>query len=363
MRTPLLNRKHFVVLTLLFIEPFAAHAEPREGHGIWPWQRRRQPQPIYVPPPSPTGGIYDNSSDVRPDPLDSIRGHRTDSEWAPVVEGTYASMQKSIDDHFNGLENTGIGTMYGPKSSYAQLTPEAQRDWILQRQFPGTMPPVPKRTSCIDFVLTQLREGYARAGKLERFNEIKAYVVANNGDGLYLLEKLKEDGWTTVYWNPDVQNPSQAIRTNDDAQHNHRPTHHQWTAATVKNSGVYMPGIVNAAGTRFNGVKIDAVATNYRPTNYGQTADYNGLARLENAPLFVGVANGAYHVYLGSKGKVIESHSTRSPHQASNIEVRDFSTWGMKPDEGFGSGVVAIPPGNWDLPRTEDAQRAQPVRR
>lgn len=289
----------------------------------------------------------DNYVEV-PDPLSVPYDHSTDKQWRPVVDGTIDSMNATIDSHFSNLERSGIGIMYGPKSKYASLTKEEQKAWIEANKKPGSLPPNPKRTSCIDFVLDQLRVGYERAGKLERFQEIKKIVVANEGQGTYLLKELEKDGWSMIYWNPDAKNPSTAIRTDSDKQLNHRPTHHKWTAATVKNQGLYMPGVTGLNGERFEGLRITDTVNDFRPTNpYATRRNDAGLEKLQNAPLFVGIANGGYHVYLGTKGRIVESHSTRSPKDPTNIEVRDFATWGLKGDEGFGSGVIAVPPGAW----------------
>jgi hypothetical protein len=343
--------KNFVVLTLCMGMSSSVLAADGHGSGIFGlFKKKKKEQPVLRAIPIEQGrdAGFDNNPGGRPDPISVPWTQSTDKEWRPVVDGTIESMNQAIDAHFGGLEKTGIGSMFGPKSAYASMTPEEQKAYIAANKRPGTMPQAPSRTSCIDFVLARLRAGYAKAGKLDRFNELKKIVVDNHGDGLYLLKELEKDGWTMVYWNPDSKNPSTAIRTDADPQRNHRPESHKWSAATVKNQGLYMPGITNESGDRFEGIKIDRTVENFRPTNpYSTPANYQDLQKLYDAPLFVGIANGGYHVYMGSQGKVVESHSTRGPKDPTNIEVRDFATWGLKGDEGFGSGVVAVPPGSW----------------
>jgi len=354
----------FVILSLsmaLSSSGFAA-----EGHGLFGIFKRKRPAPSTQPAPPVQYPNYGNYT-YRPDFLPSPWLETTDREWRPVVQGTVDSMNQAIEDHYGGIERTGVGSMFGPKSAYAKLTPEQQEAWLQANTKPGALvKKKPQRTSCVDFVLTQLKAGYARAGKLDRFNELKNIVVAHNGQGAVLLQELQKDGWTMVYWNPDEKNPSTAIRNETDTQGNHRPSHHTWTASTVKNQGWYLKGVdlmtteehaeLQARfpnipiNKKFPGLPVDPqnTVTNFRPTNPYQTApNYNDLQKLYNAPMFVGIANGGYHVYAGTHGKIVESHSTRNPNDPTNLEVRDFSSWGVKPDEGFGSGVIAVPPGSW----------------
>jgi len=342
-----------------------------DGHGPFRFLRPRPPalraEPIAVetaPPPRTPVEPY-----VRPDLLSTPANQNTDKEWKPLVQGTLDSLNAEIQQHFDAIEKTGIGTMYGPISEYGKLKTDAERQaWIEANKKPGAyIKKMPARTSCVDFVLTQLRAGYEKAGKLDRFNEIKRRVVAHAGQGAVLLQELEKDGWTIVYWNPDVKNPSTAVRTETDIQGNHRPSHHPWTASLVKKEGLYLKGVSLmdeteraklqarfpdiAINPKFAGVpaKPENSVLNFRPTNPSTTTTNEaGLKKLYDAPLFVGIANGGYHVYAGSQGRVVESHSSRNPSDPQNLEVRDFNSWGMRaPDEGFGSGAIAVPPGAW----------------
>jgi hypothetical protein len=354
--------KHLLIVSVGALAlPEAVAQNRQEDHGRRfrnPFRRDRTPEPppppqpevrraVPVTPPAQPTNQY-NSFGRRPEDIRYPMSLTVPNEWRPVVYGTIDAMNQSIDGHFGNLSRSGIGTMYGPLSSYAKMSPEQQRAYIEQRKKPGSMPPDPKRTSCIDYVLDQIKVGYERAGKSERFNEIRRIVVANEGQGTYLLKELEKDGWSMVYWNPDVQNPSTSIRSENDPQGNHRPSHHKWTAATVRNSGIYMEGVRGLNNERFEGLKIDHQVLNFRRTNPTDPRELEALSKLYNAPLGVGIANGGFHVYLFSQGKIIESHSTRDPHDHTNIEVRDFThEWGQNRGEGFGSGVIAVPPGSW----------------
>ncbi|MEO5667836.1 MAG: hypothetical protein ABIR96_07255 [Bdellovibrionota bacterium] len=268
-------------------------------------------------------------------------------EWKPVVNGTLESVNKTMEDHFNAVQNSGIGLMYGPKSDFAKMTDAQKASYISWNRKPGSAAPTPRETSCVGFVLNNLAEGYKNAGKSERWAEIDAIVRANDGDGNFLLQELKKDGWTTVYWNPDAKNPTQEV-----AHASKPPDHHIWTASEVKKGHNYLAGVKLHDGERFDGVPIDTTLLDYRPTNpYQTTPQTEALKKLQEAPLFVGIANGGYHVFLGSQGNVIESHSTRGPTDPTNIEIRPFTEWGLLEGESYLSGVIAVPPGGWGSQR------------
>ena len=267
-------------------------------------------------------------------------------EWKPVVEGTLESVNTLMDNHFNSIKNSGIGLMYGPNSNFAKLDENQKSEFLARSRKPGSAAPVPQETSCIGFVLNQLEQGYKRAGRTDRWKEIDDVVRINNGDGNFLLRELKKDGWTTVYFNPDVKNPNTLVPGAS------KPAdHHVWTASEVKKGRNYLSGVKLPNGDRFEGIPIDKQMINYRLTNpydYATTTETEEIQKLRDAPLFVGIANGGYHVYLGSQGNVIESHSTRGPTDPTNMEIRPFTEWGLLKGESYLSGVIAVPPGSWD---------------
>jgi len=264
-------------------------------------------------------------------------------EWKPVVEGTLESVNTTMENHFNAIQNSGIGLMYGPKSSYAKMSEDQRAQYIARFRKSRAVPPTPRETSCIGFVLNNLEKGYKNAGKSERWKEIDKIVRENSGDGNFLLRELKKDGWTTVYFNPDVKNPTTQVPSASKP-----PDHHVWTASEVKKGNNYLSGVKLPNGERFDGVPIDQMMTDYRPTNpYKNTPRTDELQKLQETPLFVGIANGGFHVYLGSQGNVIESHSTRDPTDPTNIEIRPFTEWGLLEGESYLSGVIAVPPGGW----------------
>lgn len=294
-------------------------------------------------------------------------------EWQQVVDGALKSISEEIEAHVNGLATTGIGSMYGPKSYYAKLeSDEARLEYIEKRKKPGTQPPLPKLTSCIGFVQNQLRAGYLSAGKRDRILEIDRYVGHKDGQGGYLLQQLQEDGWKLIYWAPDARNPTERLKNRSKES-----DHHRWTFGMVNAGKGYLTGSKSTLKRTngpdeldiFPGLKVDYLAVNYRPTNptldpeeaalwdkwvpEEQRHDIKVLRNLkadeflQSLPFFVGIANGGYHVYLGSKGMIIESHSTRGPTDQTNIELRPFNQFGLFEKESYLTGVIAVPPGPW----------------
>lgn len=273
---------------------------------------------------------------------------KVSEKWQKVVNGALSSISQSIESHFDSLKKTGIGNMYGPKSSFAKMNADEKRNYILRNKKLGTTPVEPVETSCVGFVLKQLKNGYESNGMGNRWAEIAQSVYDNSGQGTYLLQGLREDGWKLIYWNPDKRFPTTRVVSPSIAN-----DHHIWTWAMIRDGNPYMENVLSYEKV-FPGLPIDHMALDFRPSNSSETDfNRNALEILRNIPFFVGVANGGYHVYLGSKGMVIESHSTRSPTDATNIELRPLNQFGLDKGESYLSGVIAVPPGPWMKNLTE----------
>lgn len=288
-----------------------------------------------------------------------------DPQWQPVIDHTLEAVSLAIEKHVNGLSQTGIGSMYGPKSSYALMNDKQKLDYINKSKKPGTLPEMPKETSCIGFVQNFLRTGYSLSGMGERYKEIDKRLAWSNGQGTHLLAELQKDGWKLLLWAPDARNPTTRVQnpSKDTA-------HHTWAYGMAKQGKGYMKGVLSY-GHVFEGLKIDYVVSDYRPTlpainsedaktNHAAPTKTKTLRNLDadellqRIPFFVGVANGGYHVYLGSKGMVIESHSTRGPTDNTNIEFRPLNQFGLFKNESYLTGVIAVPPGVWEESITEN---------
>lgn len=263
-------------------------------------------------------------------------------KWNNIVQNSRISISKYIERHADSFAKTGIGSMYGPNSSYAKMPLAEKARYLAQNKKPGTFPAMPTETSCIGFVLGNLNYGYNKSGLGKQWDKIDAIVRENSGQGTYLLNELRKDGWKIIFWSPDAKNPTTRVASaSKDADH------HQWAYAMARDNKGYMPGVLSY-GKVFEGVPVDYLALNYRPTDPRITLrNIKAEEILRKIPFFVGVANGGYHVFMGSDGMVIESHSTRNPSDQTNIEIRPLNQFGLLRGESYLSGIIAVPPGEW----------------
>lgn len=241
-----------------------------------------------------------------------------------LVTSTRGAIGAATESHFAAFAETGIGNYFGYKSAYAKLSAAGKAEYLDERKKPGTTPPTPTVISCVNWVLLHLGEGYEAVGRGDVWQRILKTVDAADRDGTVLMQELKKDGWTSLYWNPDVKHPS-------DGNAEHPWTYHQVVA-----------------GKPYYGTPVDGLIVNYRPSSGSDTApDLSGLKQLRNVPLWAGVANGGYHVFLGLGDQVNESHSTRNPDDITNVEQGPFMAFGTATSVKYNSGVILVPPGLW----------------
>jgi hypothetical protein len=248
------------------------------------------------------------------------------TEWKTLIATAVKSVRDYNDSYAKSLKQNGIGPLFGWLSAYAKMNDDDRKQYVREEKRPGTNPPEPVVTSCIIYTMKHLKNAYTASGHADRWAEIRKVVLAHDSDGLYLARELQKDGWEGVYWNPDTRVPADG---KDEAPSTYRDA--------VKFQKYY-------------GVTINHFMINYRPTEGSSTVlDPSGPLKLRKVPLWVGIANGAYHVFLGNGSSVAESHSPFEPTDKRNVMEYDFFANYM----GFGSvmylsGVIMIPPGTWD---------------
>jgi hypothetical protein len=258
---------------------------------------------------------------------DPFGGGKADTVWDSLVAATLQSVHNDTAAHFSAITETGISPYYGYKSRYARLSEAGRRAFIEAHKVPGSTPPTPRIISCINWVLHHLGEGYAAAGRGDVWQSINKIVVQNDRDGTVLMQELKKDGWTALYWNPDVKRPSDG------------DPEHPWTYQQVKK------------GKPYYGTPVDDMIINYRPTAGSPTPrDLTGLRELRRVPLWAAVANGGYHAFLGIRDQVNESHSTKNPDNIENVEQGPLAALGTTTSVKYNSGVILVPPGLWPPP-------------
>lgn len=266
-----------------------------------------------------------------------------------IMETTAKSMQDFARDHFAAIDQCGIGLLYGFKSAYAKLPNEkAKTDW-LQAHATCNQPPTPADvsiTSCEIHTNRHLAKGFAAAGQSDLFQRITAFFKLNDRSGIALAYALRELGWKVVYWNTDVavKHPTPQDRHKMGAT----PEDHVLSYAIARRRGTYYE------------VPVDGWLINFAPSKGSKTqADIRALTAVKAAPYFIGVAHGGFHVFPGTYGTIIESHSPYNPDRAQNIEVGEFNppfgspngltvtVDGRRQMVHYHSGIIAVPPGDW----------------
>lgn len=299
----------------------------------------------------------------------------SEEESLHMAEAGKESIQTLSREHFEAHRRSGIGLMYGWKSSYSsvRIFKEGQIKWTNQDRFnyiKMKLKPQFKQslrtesavdsyvwslvgdqdnrpftgsvvlTSCIKWALRHVKKAYTEINQAARYEQLLA-VVRNKGEtGHTLLKELQKDGWEAVYWNPDMYAPNE---TRPD-----RLPFHTGSAANAINKKKYIPPVRNPSPNDI--IEIDHLLVNYRPSPGSSTRKESAaLQRLKRVPFWVGIANYGNHVFVGYHGRISESHSPFMPDNVKNLEESDFATWGLAwPSEKYLSGVIMVPPGSWE---------------
>jgi hypothetical protein len=202
--------------------------------------------------------------------------------------------------------------------------------------------------SCINLSRNCLSEAFHAAGQDDFWKKIDDYNMAHHNSGPYILVGLQALGWKIMYWNPD---PSRNADW-DKWDHERYPTNKQkeWG----DHSYIYNVQIPQHKYMTFD---VDDTTTLVGFKTSPPKA-------FTSQPFFIGIANGGYHVFVGSLGNVIEAHSARDPLGFDNLQNTPFNPIkiGMNPpmtkepieggggaplstdDEHYRSGMLAVPP-------------------
>jgi|GEM_PF-1250232 len=248
--------------------------------------------------------------------------HVEDSSFGNALsQGGANSIAEKMGGHLRSIRNTGVGTYFGSHSEMNDMSTRERQNWIDERAIQGTNPPKAselKQSSCIQWAMENVEAAYTKAGKPERWAEIKRIVRRDGLRGTTLAKELQKDGWEAVYWNPDVNKSADGSGE------------HTYSAKLVRNNKPYYK------------IDIDHSVTNYRPAEGSRTTkDMNGIDKLDQVPFFFGLARGGSHTFVGRKGKVNEFHWNDMPDDKNAIEETPLKDWDWL------SGVIMVPPGTW----------------
>lgn len=276
---------------------------------------------------------------------DGRRGGSVD--WRKVAELGDRCITDNCMAHRAAINNTGLGLYYGDHSLFhqdilrgdrssvqAKIDAMSTGNWRMTLVEPGliTLEGSSGQTarlqesSCIGWVMQNVRTAYEGAGGKERFSEISRRVKEADLRGTVLCEELQNDGWTAVFYSP---------RTAEDlGQHGERE---KLGALHMAKAGAR---VWKAPVEGSNGVRCDAVITGYREIEPDDHTEAQ-LQKLENAPFFVGVANGGIHTFVGHKGNVCDFHWTAQPDDPNAMTENPVRQW------KWDTGLYMIPPGYW----------------
>lgn len=274
---------------------------------------------------------------------------RTDStvNWKRVAEFGERSIRENTDAHRTAIDDTGIGLYYGDHSPFreailrgdramlqTQLDAMSMGSWRMEALEPGSVimenssgkSARLRESSCIGWVMENVKAAYEKGGNGARFAEINMRVKEADLRGTVLCEELQKDGWTAVFYSP---------RTADDlAAAGERE---KLGALNMAKAGAR---VWKAPIQGSNGVRCDDVITGYRDIEPDRDTEAE-LEKLENVPFFVGVANGGIHTFVGYKGSVCDFHWTAQPDDKDAMTENPIREW------KWDTGLYMVPPGYW----------------
>lgn len=232
-------------------------------------------------------------------------------------------------------------------------------DELQSKGFSPAMAKEMQGISCIGLALNCLEESFRKTGQAALWNDIAALTRANGVTGTSLLDGLQRLGWKVYFWNPDPSVSSQFDKFDRRNGKREKPAgDHAATYNTAKN-GHYWAVTVNDAKSL---------------VNFGRTTP----DLIKEFPFWVATANIGYHVFPGSRERVLEAHSTRPITSRKNLEFSDFNplenAYGVEAgpvwtnSEKYLSGIIAVPPiaetkhspiinhyaGSYDMPPISD---------
>lgn len=173
-----------------------------------------------------------------------------------------------------------------------------------------------EKTDCITYVIKVLGKAYRETGNPEAAKTVAALAEDGSDLARHLVDALD---WKAYYWNPDVRSPADP----DEKRKQEHPSSYK----DVVRTGIYDRKI-----------KITGTIINYRPTGTLTKQDRKGLERLEGVEFAYGIAHGAQHTFLLSRGNVYEVHWKGIG--ASLYSMTPFASW-----KHWYSGAVMLPPG------------------
>jgi len=240
-------------------------------------------------------------------------------------------LERDISHHRSFFAKHGISPFYGDRSSFAKLTPAGKRQVIRSYGANPSLLSQMTTTSCVGLVLKCLGGGFKAAGEDQAatWQRLRAFTMANAVDGSALQHGLQKLGWKILYWNPDTRMNKKwdaAERAKNPSNKDRFWGYHEANWWNARNKGRYLYNTVDDARTL---------------VDFGPFVP----AFLKKIPFFLGIAHQGYHVFPGTYGQVVESHSTRKINDPRTLESEPFNPLnGEAPTGGmYKTGLIAVP--------------------
>jgi hypothetical protein len=246
-----------------------------------------------------------------------------------VLSVAASCLEADMNRHQEFFRRHGFSPFYGDRSSFGKLSYGEKRNYLSRMGKNSMLLKEMEATSCVGLVLKCLGKGFRAAGQGHLWERIRKFTQINGVDGTAMQEGLRQLGWKLLYWNPDMR----MNREWDRAEREKDPTNkdrfwgyheNNWQGASKRSRYLY---------NHLDDARL--------LVNFG-----NEVPRfLKEIPFFVGTGHGGYHVFPGTYGRVIESHSTRLITDRKSLESDDFNPLaGRAPTGGmYRSGMIAIP--------------------
>ena len=257
------------------------------------------------------------------------------------------SITDNSNAHKTAIENTGVGLYYGDHSPFhdsilrgdhralkAQIDAMSLGNWRLDSFEPGAVVMEDasgragrvRESSCIGWVIDNVKAAYEGAGLAARFAEISSRVKEADLRGTVLCEELQKDGWTAVFYCP---RPADDLAGSAERE--------KLAALNMAKAGarVWKSPVAGSSG-----IRCDAVITGYRDVQPDDQTEAL-LEKLERVPFFVGVANGGIHTFVGHRGSVCDFHWTAQPDDMDAMTENPVRQW------KWDTGLYMVPPGYW----------------
>ena len=268
-------------------------------------------------------------------------------DWRKIAQAGDRSITEKTAAHKAAIDRIGVGLYYGDHSRFhedilrgnrsnlqGEIDAMSAGNWRLGALEPGAVEIENssgqsvrlQESSCIGWVMQNVRAAYGGADHGGRSDEINQRVKEADLRGTVLCEELQKDGWTAIFYSP---------RTADDLAG--AGEREKLGALNMAKAGsrVWKSPIAGS-----DGVRCDAVITGYRGMAPDSETEAQ-LQKLENVPFFVGVANGGIHTFVGHNGKVCDFHWTAQPDDKDAMTENPIREW------KWDTGLYMVPPGYW----------------